>query len=258
MVLRRNFSSSGLVRLLGAWGHGDGDVLGADFAQRLSPWLGPFHATALHAAHQSIKAMGQHAGPTLSASTAALEEEVQRVYTALARGFTASTVTATYSQRADRRWGQPAVVEAVDDAQAQADYAPHHRRYLDQQHQMEGKIEALRGHVRQAVSRVSAPLRQLAALDAAMEPVLAAHEQKLLSTVPAFLEQRFDTLRQAHQQQLLGSGREDEPARNLQPTGWLAVFGRDLQALLLAELNVRMEPVTGLMEALSNDVNTHT
>ena len=147
------------------------------------------------------------------------------------------------------------MVEAVDEAEA--DYAPHHRRYLDQQRQMELKIEALRGHVRHNMSRVSTPLRQLAALDAAMEQMLVAREQKLLSALPAFLERRFEQLRQAHQQTLADAGAEDNPALWRQPNGWLAIFGRDLQALLLAELTVRMEPVTGLMEAMGHDINTH-
>lgn len=257
--MRRNFSSSGLVRLLGEWGHADGGVSpGADFAERLSPWLGPFHATTLHAAHQSIKtvAVGQPASPTTQASMAAtLEEEVLRVHTALVKGFTESPITPTYGKRADNRWGQPAVVEATDEAEAE--YAPHHRRYLDQQRQMELKVEALRGHVRHSISRVSTPLRQLAALDAAMEQMLVAREQKLLSALPAFLERRFEQLRQTHQQTLADAGQEDNPALWRQSTGWLATFGRDLQALLLAELNVRMEPVTGLMEAITNDVNKH-
>lgn len=255
--MRRNFSSSGLVRLLGEWGHVDGAASGADFAERLSPWLGPFHATTLHAAHQSIKtlAAGPQTPQAQHTTATTLADEVQRVHAALVKGFTESPVTPTYGKRADQRWGQPAVVEAV--AEAEAEYAPHHRRYLDQQRQMELKIEALRGHVRQVMSRVSTPLKQLAALDATMEHMLVAREQKLLATVPAFLERRFEQLRQAHQQTLADAGAEDNPALWRQPNGWLAIFGRDLQALLLAELNVRIEPVTGLMEALSNDVNKH-
>lgn len=39
-----------------------------------------------------------------------------------------------------------------------------------------------------------------------------------------------------------------------QPGGWLAVFAQDTRSLLLAELEVRLQPVLGLMEALSNEV----
>ena len=254
--MRKNFNSSGLVRLLGEWGHVDGASAGADFAQRLSPWLGPFQATTLHAAHQSINALvvGPQTSPAPHTIATTLADDVQRVHAALAKGFTESPDTPTYGKRADNRWGQPAVVESV--TEAEADYAPHQRRYLDQQRQMELKIEALRGHVRQVISRVSTPLRQLAALDVAMEQMLVAREQKLLATVPAFLERRFEQLRLAHQQTLADAGLEDTPALWRQPNGWLTIFGRDLQTLLLAELNVRMEPVTGLMEAIGNEVKT--
>ena len=246
--------------MLGEWGHADGGVSpGADFAERLSPWLGPFHATTLHATHQSIKAMagGQTSPPTTrTGPAAALEAEVHRVHTALARGFTETPAPPPYGKRADNRWGQPAVAEATDELEAE--YAPHHRRYLDQQRQMELKIEALRGHVRHTLSHTSTPLRQLAALDAAMEQMLVAREQKLLAALPAFLERRFDSLRQAHQQQLADAGQEDSPALWRQPGGWLAVFGRDVRALLLAELTIRMEPVNGLIEALSHEATTPT
>ena len=35
--------------------------------------------------------------------------------------------------------------------------------------------------------------------------------------------------------------------------GWLWAFERDMQALLTAELQTRMEPITGLLEAAQND-----
>ena len=35
---------------------------------------------------------------------------------------------------------------------------------------------------------------------------------------------------------------------------WLAAFGKEWQEALLAEMNVRLQPVVGLMEALSNKV----
>ena len=56
---------------------------------------------------------------------------------------------------------------------------------------MEQMIQPLREHVRQALSRVSPQLRQVAALDAVMAQVLAAREQALLPKVPALLERRF-------------------------------------------------------------------
>ena len=48
---------------------------------------------------------------------------------------------------------------------------------------------------------------------------------------------------------LAASGGVDDPARWKQPGGWLHAFERDLQALLQAEIDVRLQPVMGLLEA---------
>jgi hypothetical protein len=46
----------------------------------------------------------------------------------------------------------------------------------------------------------------------------------------------------------------DDPALWMQPGGWLANFCRELQGVLLAELDLRLQPTVGLIEALSNEV----
>jgi hypothetical protein len=109
-------------------------------------------------------------------------------------------------------------------------------------------IDALRDHVRQALSRASRALAQLAALDAVLDQMLGGREQKLLSTVPAFLERRFEQLCQRSQ-----SG----PEAAQSPGDGLDVFRQEFQQALLAELDVRLEPVKGMIEALSNEVKKY-
>ena len=41
------------------------------------------------------------------------------------------------------------------------------------------------------------------------------------------------------------------------PGGGLDVFGKEMQEVLLAELEVRLQPVVGLIEAFSNEVKKH-
>jgi hypothetical protein len=60
-------------------------------------------------------------------------------------------------------------------------------------------------------------------------------------------------LRAAHQGEQAGAPQPDDPARWRQPGGWLHRFDKELEAALLAELEVRLQPVTGLMEALRNE-----
>jgi hypothetical protein len=66
-----------------------------------------------------------------------------------------------------------------------------------------------------------------------------------LSTVPLLLEKHFDRLRKAHQET-----QADTPASD---DAWLAVYRKDMQGVLLAELNLRLQPVEGLLEALGHE-----
>jgi hypothetical protein len=99
-------------------------------------------------------------------------------------------------------------------------------------------------------------MAKLAAVDVVMEQVLAVQERSLLSGVPALLEKRFRRLRQAALEAQAepaadqatpdpsaGGGTRPAPA-------WQDVFHKDLQDVLLAELDFRFQPVEGLLEAL--------
>ena len=87
-------------------------------------------------------------------------------------------------------------------------------------------------------------------------PGLAPRERSLLATVPQLLGRRFEQLHQAHRGTLPADG-ADDPARWLQPGTWLTRFCHDMKAVLQAELDLRLQPVAGLLEAL-NEVTTQT
>lgn len=224
MYLNRNFSSSRLVRLLGDLTCVEVEPSRQDFAERLSLWLSAVDAVRLGGALQSIQACApQKSANAQSSRSALVDDEFHRVRTALVKAITAST----------------SLFQSGAPDETDAEYARYYQRYLDQQRQMELKIGPLRAHVRQVLSTASTPLRQLAAMDAVLEQMLGGREQKLLSTVPVVLERRFEQLRKAKQD------------------GWLRVFGKEWQAVLAAELDVRLQPVVGLIEALGNEVRTH-
>jgi hypothetical protein len=256
--LRKDFSRSSLVRLLGDWAPVEALANQQDIAQRLSQWLDVSDAITLHAAHQSItpaapaKPPAAHAGQ--ASQTRALAEECQRVRTALVKAITAGGATAPARKRHDRGL-LPTTAAAPE---ADAGFGPHQQRYLEQQRQMALRIEALRAHVRHAVAEASPRLAPLAAMDAVLEPLFGAREQQLMGTVPVLLERRFEQLRTAHRLELEARQQQDDPAAWRQPCGWLHRFGQELEAALLAELEVRLHPVTGLMEALNNEVEKHT
>jgi hypothetical protein len=136
-------------------------------------------------------------------------------------------------------------------------YEPYRRYYLAHQGEMELSVRSLRSHVRQTLSKASATLKQLAALDAALDKILCARERQLLSTATLLLEKRFGQLHRAHQQQLAETPQADDPDAWMQPGGWLASFCKELQGLLLAELDLRLQPTLGLIETFSNERNRH-
>jgi len=248
--LRRNFSSSRLVRLLGDTASGELEAPGQDFAERLSQWVGVFDAVKLHAAHQSMPALAEEKmSPALAARALAVEAQFHQVRGVLVKAITANEADAAIGKRA-RNPRSEADVALEPVPETEADFAPYRQRYLDQQRNMELMIGPLRAHVRETLSDSSPGLRQLASLDAVWEQMLEAREQRLLLTLPVLLKGRFERLRKAHQSQ-------QEPALWRQPGGWLDGFGKELQEILLAELDVRLEPVKGLMEAFSNKVKKY-
>jgi len=224
-----------------------------DFAERLSQWVGVSDAITLHAAHQSTH-RAVRLKPAASNSAAARDAQVrlERVRAGLIAIITARAATTAPNPR-DRN--PPPVPDALDEADA--GFAPHQQRYLDLQRQMALRIEALRGDVRQTLAKASPALAQLAAFDAVLEQMLGSPEQGLMATVPVVLERRFVHMRAAHQHAGDAAQPADDPGSWRQPGEWLHAFAKEMEAALLAELDVRLQPVIGMIEALNNEVGKH-
>jgi hypothetical protein len=251
--LRTNFSSSKLVRLLGDPASVGKAGASVDSAEQLSVLLGVFDAVTLRGALQAIqttRAAAQPAGkPVQAGRSVGVAAQVQQVRQVLVHAITTKPV-AVADAGASRRRGRnpeplPLPVPAVPE-EAVADYAVFRQRHQDLQRQMDLMLPPLRVNVREAIAAVSPTLRQLAALDAVWEQMLAVREQKLLATIPTLLKHRFEQLRTTHPQQ-------DEPALWRQAGGWLDRFDKEQQAVMLAELDLRLEPVMGLVEAFQRE-----
>lgn len=212
---------------------------GQDVAERMGGSLPPLAAIRLQGV---LQALGS--GAALAASRTrpvknaqAIAEDIQRVRTVLANAIAQDPL---------------ALAHFTPDA-ADAGHAVYHQRHQELQRQMAQRVGALRDQVRKAVSAVSPQLRQLALLDATFEELLAAREDALLPTTTHLLERRFQQLRAAHRQVHETTGDPDDPPLWRQPGGWLDTFASDWRQALLAELDLRLEPVLGLLEALRND-----
>jgi len=271
--LQTNFTSAALVRLLAERAGVPGPVSGGaerDFAERLSQWLSAFDAITLRGVQQQLQALADGAGapatPPTEAQLAALKKLLERVRGSLMRGLADVNAAAVASAAAGQGpaslpgmrlpAGMSKYVDQTDLPGGEGTYAAFQQRYLDQQRQMETKIASLRAHVRQVLGASTPRLQQLAALDAAMDKMIDARRQQLLGRVSPLLERRFEQLRQAHEAARAAQPPDEAPAPGAEwrPGGWLHGFSREWQEALVAELEVRLQPVVGLMEAFGNEI----
>ena len=112
----------------------------------------------------------------------------------------------------------------------------------------------LRGRLRDRLAAASADMAQLAEVDAVMEQTLSPREQRLLASIPGLLGDHFERLRQAAQPAAVDQSSAQHSSPQAIPAhlpgAWLDLFRQDMQNLLLAELDVRFQPVDGLLAAL--------
>lgn len=202
----------------------------AAFADGLSQWTGWADAIALSAALDRPLAKSPTSGDEEPFRYEEAYAEYQRVRALLARAIVREA-TAVGRSPLDAGLG----------------FSPYRQCYVARQQAMDVAIGPLREQVRAALAAGTPELARLAAVDTVMAQVLSNQERRLLATVPLLLEKHFGRLRAA---QVSGAG--DGPGFSEDGT-WLDLFRQDLQAVLLAELELRLQPVEGLVEALRHN-----
>ena len=250
-LTRTPLHSSTLTRVLSDLAVLEAAEPGAAFAQKLGLWLDFNDAITLCAAHNA-SAPVTLSGEASVAKTA-MGDELARTRAALVNSITKPALPSAGRTRITLPSPKPGV--SMEEATA---YEPYRRYYAAHQRDMETGIRLLRAQAREALAKASPALGQLAALDAVLDGILGARESKLLATVPLLLEQRFAQLLKAHQQKLADAQSEDNPALWMKTGAWLARFCHEMQTVLLAELDVRLLPTVGLIEALNNQMTQAT
>jgi len=261
-----------LIRLLAHLTEAQAPESAPSLSGQLSQWLGWTDAIALSSALNGNPPAVPAAGARAAVGDEAADSARVR----------AMLVDAIRDDRASARGRRspvrPLPQEALD---ASADFAIYRQRYQTLQQRMETAIGDLRGRLRAALARRPGQGR-LAMLDAVMERVMGAREQALLANVPAVLEAHYQRLRQAEESALAqaasastvntadtdNTAEATKAAEAAQPTdttarpepagvaatttpgAWRRVFRRDMEDLLLAELDLRFQPVEGLVAAL--------
>jgi hypothetical protein len=264
---RTGFGGPKLIRLLARLTDADVPASPLSPPDKLGGWLAWTDAIALSGALSGAPVAAMTALP---AAYSAEEREFARVKTALENAITgksAASVRAQAGPRGQRRAPAQPDIQAAELVQ----YATHRQRYSTLQQTMETNIGGLRRRLRSVLAATSPALNRLAVVDAAMEQALTARERTLLAGIPGLLEPHFDRVRRAGQVAAdpapdgvlpavapgaKGADTEgsdpkkavDKPMFTVGP--WLDVFRQDMQSVLLAELEIRLEPIEALLEAL--------
>ena len=253
---RTALSGPTLIRVLARLTDHDVTESSQSLSDRLSQWLGWTDAIGLSTALSGQLPSGTPQGgqprggqpPAVAAGARANghaeEAECTRVRTSLANAIVGDSTFAVARRR-------PSAQAAAQDASADTavDYAVFRQRYLSIQQTIEAAVGNLRGRLRTVLATRTPAMARLAVVDAVMERALSAREHNLLATVPGMLAGHFERLREAERETLAAAEAAGEVA-GIRTGAWLDVFRKDIQSVLLAELDLRFQPVEGLLAAL--------
>lgn len=229
---RTAFSGPALVRLLAQCADLDVHEPAQSLSDRLSQWLGWTDAIALSTA------LGADPQPFASPRSAAGDDAAAGAQT---RARLVSAITRDERDEPGLHGRRRAVAQTPPDAM-QIDFAIFRQHYVSLQQTMESDIGELRSRLRASVAARAGGMTRLAVVDAVMEQTFATRERTLLAQVPVILGRHFERLKRGQAQAEADAGAA--------PGAWLATFRTDMRNVLLAELEVRFQPVEGLLAAL--------
>lgn len=217
-----------------------------DLGERLGQWLDVTNALALYSALNHSTGRSTATPANSDATATLLQDQLASLRQQLSDAILHDGVFRPAAARI--RFPLPPPQAS---AQSAADFAPYHSYYLAHQREMSAALDTLRAKARRALAAGAAAQRQLAEVDAIFERALQTQERHLLSMIPLLVAKRFDQRYQDHRA-TLADPEHDDPATWAQPGGWLEAFCHDVQTVLLAELELRLKPVAGLITALGS------
>lgn len=229
--------SSALVRALAELLEADVPLSHQRFIERLGQTFDLADSIKISAVHEQVTAV---AAPPASDDKQAVKEEYQRVRAAIERSARQSFVVTDDNAR--MRFPQVRAEMTLEEAMAAEPYLVF---YVAQQRNMDYRIRDLHTSTRDALTALSPKLARLAALDAVLAEPLSTAVRRSFAAVPRLLRRRFDTLQAAYH----NSNPEPTVARER----WLLTLGQlrtEMQGLLLAEMDARLLPTLGLIEAM--------
>jgi hypothetical protein len=248
-----------------------------DVGQKLGDWLDFRQAIALHGVLPPDTASAAQAAPLPAhvlrlalIAPEALAKHVDKVRSQLVESITQGAPAGSGLTRID----MPAPVLDAP-VEAKAAFEPYRRFVAAHQRQMDSTLRSLRAQLRLQLSKQGSAGQQLAALDTAFENILAEREATLLAKTAKLLEKRFVQALKAHMQRqaqtqpaamatetadaatddmddmdVTDANPNDTPKAD--PSSWLMPLRQTIRQALLAELDTRLQPTLGLLEALTS------
>lgn len=212
-------AAPGLPGLLARWRLSPPSAAQQPVVERLGDWLAWTDAVTLA---QALSLAPDTGTEPLAAVADWAHAALERLRTELATSF-ADTVLV----------GDNASPPALSFADAFAPYRLHHAQ---QQRTLTARVGSLRERLRvKLAGSRSQRLARLAQLDAVFERALSERTRQASGALPGLLAQRATALHVAD------------------PATWCARLWAELQALLAAELDLHLQPVLGLHEALCSE-----
>ena len=252
---RAHFNSSRLTRFLTENGMISAVSAADDVGQKLGDWLNFRQAIALHSVlnpeQQPTVPDPAHLRRSGLMTAEALTRHVDKVRAQLEQSIAQGAPSGTGLTRIEM---PPA--ELDEPIESKMAYEPYRRFYAAHQRQMQASLQTLRSQVRGQLSQSVPSLQLLAKLDAAFENSLSEREAHLLGKVAKLHEKRFAQALKKHIQELsnpqaqaLAEGSSAASATSASALHWLLPLRQALRTALLAELDTRLQPVLGLLEA---------
>lgn len=215
------------------------------FAMRLSQLIDLSGSIKIANAHSTLGQLNQ---APAEASAIEAKQEFLRVHALIVDGILES-----FSPSERLLWAELPNSESLRLDDVNKALKPYLDFYSLHQKQILAKVKKLRVFVQNAASSVSVELAQLAKLDAVLEDTLIIHSRTVFSQVSHLLKQRFAPLFHVFQKpQRELSQDNDQTIEIIQLHQQLC---NDLQALLLAEVEVHLLPVLGLIEAIDEETD---
>jgi hypothetical protein len=240
-------SSSNFVKLLQEWNTSEAVSLGGDWIDQLSRWLGPLDAITLSVSHQlmrdtaSARPSSEDVAPSVN-----LDLELRNVRADLLKAIGPPQQARSRDMRTG---GTDKAIEPMEGIQ---DYSAYRQRYAEFQRRVEWRVDPLRTHCRRVLSESCPRLHKLAELDATLEHIFAAREKAMFNKIPAILERRFLDRQSEYLNTLpllVTDDPEQPPEVNRKTLAWVYKFEQDFHAIISAELDARLEPIAGMIEA---------